>query len=118
MLQCRVVSDRRGAVHITFPNVNSDPPPLFPVSSVLHLCTALRADAVELGRCQDPLGLGSTEASLSRFQESEVIHGRWAMLGVAGALAVEILGLGNWFDAPLWVRHKTSSPLQTLLYLG
>ncbi len=52
---------------------------------------------------QDPLGLGSTEASLSRFQESEVIHGRWAMLGVAGALAVEILGLGNWFDAPLWV---------------
>ena len=60
--------------------------------------------------CQDPLGLGSTEASLSRFQESEVIHGRWAMLGVAGALAVEILGLGNWFDAPLWV----SMPFQSL----
>ena len=53
---------------------------------------------------QDPLGLGSTEASLARFRESEVIHGRWAMLGVAGALAVEILQLGNWFDAPLWVR--------------
>jgi len=50
----------------------------------------------------DPLGLGSTEASLTRFQESEVIHGRWAMLGVAGALAVELLGQGNWFDAPLW----------------
>ena len=32
-----------------------------------------------------------------------MIHGRWAMLGVAGALAVELLGLGNWFDAPLWV---------------
>jgi hypothetical protein len=26
------------------------------------------------------------------------------MLGVAGALAVELLGFGNWFDAPLWVR--------------
>jgi hypothetical protein len=59
--------------------------------------------------------LGSTEASLSRFQESEVIHGRWAMLGVAGALAVEILGLGNWFDAPLWVSQmKPLAALYTL----
>jgi hypothetical protein len=24
------------------------------------------------------------------------------MLGVAGALAVEVLGFGNWYDAPLW----------------
>ena len=29
------------------------------------------------------------------------MHARWAMLGVAGSLAVEILGLGNWLDAPL-----------------
>lgn len=42
-------------------------------------------------------------ASLQRFTESEVIHCRWAMLGVAGALAVELLGFGNWYDAPLWV---------------
>ncbi|KIZ02104.1 light-harvesting protein of photosystem I [Monoraphidium neglectum] len=52
----------------------------------------------------DPLGLAKDPASLARFTESEVIHGRWAMLGVAGALAVELLGFGNWFDAPLWVR--------------
>ena len=51
----------------------------------------------------DPLGLAKDPASLSRFQESEVIHCRWAMLGVAGALAVELLGFGNWYDAPLWV---------------
>eukprot|EP00877_Chromochloris_zofingiensis_P009968 jgi/Chrzof1/5224/Cz15g17110.t1_LHC7[v5.2] len=50
----------------------------------------------------DPLGLGKDPASLARFQESEVIHSRWAMLGVAGALAVEALGYGNWYDAPLW----------------
>jgi len=50
----------------------------------------------------DPLGLAKEPASLKRFQESEVIHGRWAMLGVAGALAVEALGFGNWYDAPLW----------------
>jgi hypothetical protein len=24
------------------------------------------------------------------------------MLGVAGCLFVEVLGLGNWYDAPLW----------------
>ncbi|PNH04552.1 Chlorophyll a-b binding protein 6, chloroplastic [Tetrabaena socialis] len=50
----------------------------------------------------DPLGLGKEASSLKRFTESEVIHGRWAMLGVAGSLAVELLGYGNWFDAPLW----------------
>ncbi|KAG2430182.1 hypothetical protein HXX76_010281 [Chlamydomonas incerta] len=50
----------------------------------------------------DPLSLGKDPASLKRFTESEVIHGRWAMLGVAGSLAVELLGYGNWYDAPLW----------------
>ncbi|GBF95488.1 light-harvesting protein of photosystem I [Raphidocelis subcapitata] len=50
----------------------------------------------------DPLGLAKDPASLQRFQESEVIHSRWAMLGVAGCLAVELLGFGNWYDAPLW----------------
>ena len=39
-----------------------------------------------------------------------MIHGRWAMLGVAGALAVELLGLGNWFDAPLWVSDAIQLP--------
>jgi light-harvesting complex I chlorophyll a/b binding protein 1 len=54
----------------------------------------------------DPLNLAREPASLARFRESEVIHGRWAMLGVAGALAVEVLGLGNWYDAPLWALEK------------
>ena len=38
---------------------------------------------------------------MARFTESEVIHGRWAMLGVAGALGAEVLGQGDWFTAPL-----------------
>lgn len=54
----------------------------------------------------DPLGLAKDPASLARFQEAEVIHSRWAMLGVAGALAVELLGFGNWYDAPLWVSRR------------
>jgi len=40
-------------------------------------------------------------ASLARFRESEVYHCRWAMLGAAGVLGVEVLGYGNWYDAPL-----------------
>lgn len=54
----------------------------------------------------DPLGLGKDPASLQRFRESELIHSRWAMLGVAGALAVEVLGYGNWADAPLWALEN------------
>ncbi|KAL4437478.1 hypothetical protein ABPG77_003459 [Micractinium sp. CCAP 211/92] len=49
----------------------------------------------------DPLGLAKEPSSLARFRESEVIHGRWAMLGAAGVLGVEVLGYGNWYDAPL-----------------
>ncbi|CAG9464122.1 unnamed protein product [Pedinophyceae sp. YPF-701] len=48
----------------------------------------------------DPLGLGKEPALLQRFQEAEIIHARWAMLGVAGCLAVELFGFGDWYDAP------------------
>jgi len=37
--------------------------------------------------------------SLTRFRENEVIHGRWAMLGVLGALSVESLTGVTWQDA-------------------
>lgn len=49
----------------------------------------------------DPLKLGETPANLERFQVAELINGRWAMLGVAGCLLPEILGFGNWIEAPL-----------------
>lgn len=51
----------------------------------------------------DPFGLGSTPANLQRFQEAELVHCRWAMAGVAGALGAELLGQGDWYQAPLWV---------------
>lgn len=36
---------------------------------------------------------------LQRFRECELIHGRWAMLGVLGALAVEAFTGVSWQDA-------------------
>jgi len=42
---------------------------------------------------------------LARYTEAEVIHGRWAMLGVAGALGAEVLGQGDWYTAPLSVAQ-------------
>lgn len=37
--------------------------------------------------------------SIVRFRENEVIHGRWAMLGVLGALSVEAFTGVTWQDA-------------------
>merc|ERR1719230_209307 len=50
----------------------------------------------------DPLNLGEIEANLIRAREAELIHGRYAMPGAAGCLAVELLGQGSWIDAPKW----------------
>jgi len=50
----------------------------------------------------DPAGLAKDPANLKRFTEAELVHCRWAMLGVAGAFGVELLGFGNWYEAPLW----------------
>jgi len=47
----------------------------------------------------DPAQLGKDPATLVRFQEAELIHGRWAMLGAAGVIAVEAGGYGDWLSA-------------------
>ena len=71
--------------------------------SCLYGVHAAAADVHPSVAAQDPLGLGKTESSLERFTEAELMNGRWAMLGVAGALVPEVLGLGDWWSAPLWV---------------
>ena len=35
-----------------------------------------------------------------RFREAELVHGRWCMLAVTGMIFVEVLGYGNWMEAP------------------
>lgn len=51
------------------------------------------------------MGLGKDPAVLKRYQESEILHARWAMLGVTGMLITELLGLGDWVEAPKWVNY-------------
>jgi light-harvesting complex I chlorophyll a/b binding protein 1 len=51
---------------------------------------------------------------LAKFREAELIHARWAMLGVAGMLAVEVLGYGNWLEAPIGVRTSFPPPRDDL----
>ncbi|GAB4816015.1 hypothetical protein N2152v2_003061 [Parachlorella kessleri] len=47
----------------------------------------------------DPLNLGTDPERLAWYAEGERINGRWAMAAVAGILAQDLLGKGNWFEA-------------------
>lgn len=47
------------------------------------------------------------------FREAELIHGRWAMLGAAGALFAESLGYGDWLS----VQQKFADG-EPLTYFG
>jgi light-harvesting complex I chlorophyll a/b binding protein 1 len=57
----------------------------------------------------DPLGFGKDPAALAQFREAELIHGRWCMLAVAGMISVEVLGYGNWIEAPLTMANGGNS---------
>jgi light-harvesting complex I chlorophyll a/b binding protein 4 len=48
----------------------------------------------------DPLGLGADPAKLSWYRQGELMNARWAMLGVAGILAQELVKPNVWwYDA-------------------
>lgn len=61
----------------------------------------------------DPLGFGANPEHLAKFREAELMHARWCMLAVTGQLGVEVLGLGNWIEAPLAMANGQDS-----MYLG
>jgi|TARA_B100001142_G_scaffold73180_1_gene73866 hypothetical protein len=56
----------------------------------------------------DPLSLGKDPEQLKWFVQAELMHCRWAMLGLAGCVAPELLtkigmaDLPNWIDAGNW----------------
>eukprot|EP00218_Dolichomastix_sp_CCMP3274_P008452 CAMPEP_0170140292 /NCGR_PEP_ID=MMETSP0033_2-20121228/6255_1 /TAXON_ID=195969 /ORGANISM="Dolichomastix tenuilepis, Strain CCMP3274" /LENGTH=338 /DNA_ID=CAMNT_0010376497 /DNA_START=25 /DNA_END=1041 /DNA_ORIENTATION=- len=43
----------------------------------------------------DPLNLGTDKEQVAAYREYELIHARWAMLGVAGSFFAEAAGKGN-----------------------
>jgi light-harvesting complex I chlorophyll a/b binding protein 4 len=50
----------------------------------------------------DPMGLGADPVALKWYRQSELVHARWAMLGVAGVLGQEILRPDVfWYEAGL-----------------
>merc|ERR1712118_402674 len=61
----------------------------------------------------DPLGLSKDPSSAERLREAEIIHGRYAMLGAAGCLAVELAGQGTWV-----MRQNGHSPARRQPTLG
>eukprot|EP00798_Chlamydomonas_sp_ICE-L_P008897 gene8897-3780_t len=51
----------------------------------------------------DPLGLGTEAETFARYNEAEVLHGRWAMLAAVGALIPEVLSVnGVDLGEPVW----------------
>ena len=54
----------------------------------------------------DVLGLAEQPKRLERFRQAEIINGRWAMLGVVGCLAPELLQkfAGVNFAEPVWFK--------------
>jgi len=50
----------------------------------------------------DPLGLGADPDMLKWFQQAELMHCRWAMMGTAGILLPEMATLGGAGDLPVW----------------
>ena len=71
----------------------------------------------------DPLGLGKEKGALDRYRELELLHGRWAMLGVVGAAVPEALARFGGFELgePVWWKvgeAKLNSPDLALDYLG
>ena len=56
----------------------------------------------------DPLNLGADPENLKWFVQAELMHSRWAMLGLAGMVGPELLtkigmaDLPNWIDAGSW----------------
>lgn len=47
----------------------------------------------------DPLGFSANNELLPWYVEAEKINGRWAMAAVAGILATDLLGKGNWWES-------------------
>lgn len=68
----------------------------------------------------DPLGLGADPENLKWFQQAELQHCRWAMLGAAGILGPELATKAGAIDVPVWFEageYKYFTDGYTLLFM-
>ncbi|CAL2234153.1 unnamed protein product [Prunus armeniaca] len=52
----------------------------------------------------DPLGLGEDPESLRWYVQAELVHARFAMLGVAGILLTDLLRVTGLLSIPVWYK--------------
>jgi hypothetical protein len=52
----------------------------------------------------DPFGLARDPDNFARYRDSEVFHGRWAMLGIVGCLVPELLDNLGIAKIPAWYK--------------
>lgn len=64
----------------------------------------------------DPLNLGADAKDLDWYVQAELMHARWAMLGLAGMVAPEIIqnpfvdgSMPNWAEAPFYEGYVADS---------
>ncbi|GJP55975.1 hypothetical protein CLOM_g15013 [Closterium sp. NIES-68] len=56
----------------------------------------------------DPLGLAEHPEALRWYVQAELVHSRWAMLGVAGVLGTDLLTTLGIKDLPVWYDAGTA----------
>eukprot|EP00249_Psilotum_nudum_P034338 c53289_g1_i1 orf=351-1112(+) len=68
----------------------------------------------------DPLGLAEDPANLNWYVQAELVNGRWAMVGVAGMIAPELLTKIGLINAPEWYdagKVEYFAPAKTLFVI-
>ena len=73
-------------------SINGECPPVFPFPSLprFFFCPFPVPSSLAGDVGFDPLGLAADESDRRWFVQAELVHSRWAMLGVAGMLATDV----------------------------
>jgi len=66
----------------------------------------------------DPMGLGSNPKAMAWYRAAELVHCRWAMLGVAGVLAQEFIHPDQWWYESSLPQNLPDLPVGGKFNLG